>query len=152
MIEKFVGGGLVVLGVLIALGLLIALPISGSGTGYALSCSAFQPSRSGRRWACSPCFAASFRRGSNSMASPTSNGVRPRSPADIILEGVDVELDWDGTTINGIIVRDAKGNVLRIIKGEYSGMRAMVPATVEKYRLSRDTVRKSLRAGLRRET
>jgi hypothetical protein len=58
-----------------------------------------------------------------------------KSPADIMLEGVDVELDWDGTTINGIIVRDAEGNSLRIIKGEYSGMRAMVPATVEKYRL-----------------
>jgi len=58
-----------------------------------------------------------------------------KNPADIILEGVDVELDWDGTTVNGIIIRDAKGNVLRIIKGEYSGMRAMVPATIEKYRL-----------------
>ncbi len=58
-----------------------------------------------------------------------------KNPADIILEGVDVELDWDGTTINGIIICDAKGNALRIIKGEYSGMRAMVPATIEKYRL-----------------
>jgi len=58
-----------------------------------------------------------------------------KSPADIVLEGVNVELDWDGTTIIGIIVRDPKGNALRIIKGEYSGMRAMIPATVEKYRL-----------------
>jgi len=58
-----------------------------------------------------------------------------KSPADVVLEGVDVELDWDGTTINGAIIRDASGNALRIIKGEYSGMRAMVPATIEKYRL-----------------
>ena len=58
-----------------------------------------------------------------------------KSPTDIILEGVDVELDWDGSSVNGIIVRDSKGNALRIIKGEYSGMRAMIPATIEKYRL-----------------
>ncbi len=58
-----------------------------------------------------------------------------KGPTDIVLEGVDVELDWDSSTINGIIVRDPKGNALRIIKGEYSGMRAMIPATVEKYRL-----------------
>jgi len=58
-----------------------------------------------------------------------------KSPADIVLEGVDVELDWDGTTINGVVICDANGNALRIIKGEYCGMRAMVRATVEKYRL-----------------
>ncbi len=61
--------------------------------------------------------------------------VQAKTPADIVLEGVDVELDWDGSTINGIVIRDAKSNSLRIIKGEYSGMRAMIPATVEKYRL-----------------
>ena len=69
------------------------------------------------------------------MAIINKQWTQAKSPADITLEGVDVELDWDGTTINGIIVRDTKGNALRIIKGEYSGMRAMVPATVEKYRL-----------------
>ena len=59
--------------------------------------------------------------------------VQAKSPADVTLEGVDVELDWNESTINSIIVRDAKGNALRILKGEYSGMKAMVPATVEKY-------------------
>ena len=69
------------------------------------------------------------------MAIISKQWVQAKSPADIALEGMDVELDWDGSTINGIIVRDIKGNALRVIKGEYSGMRAMVPATVEKYRL-----------------
>ena len=60
-----------------------------------------------------------------------------KKPSDIVLEGVDVELDWtDSTNVQSIIVRDGKGNSLRIIKGEYSGMRALIPATVEKYRLS----------------
>ena len=62
--------------------------------------------------------------------------VQVKSPADITLDGVTVELDWtDTSTINSIIVRDNKGNALRVIKGEYSGMRAMIPATIEKYRL-----------------
>jgi len=61
--------------------------------------------------------------------------MQAKTPADIVLEGVNVELDWDGSTINGITVRDAKGNSLRVIKGEYSGMRAMVPTKVEKYGL-----------------
>jgi hypothetical protein len=41
--------------------------------------------------------------------------------------------------VNSIIVRDAKGNALRIVKGDYSGMKAMIPApppTVEKYALT----------------
>lgn len=58
-----------------------------------------------------------------------------KTPADINLEGVDVELDWDGASINSIIIRDSNGNALRVIKGDYGGMRAMVPTTVEKYRL-----------------
>lgn len=59
-----------------------------------------------------------------------------KKPSDIVLEGVDVELDWtDSTNVQGIIIRDAKGNSLRFIKGEYSGIRALIPATVEKYRL-----------------
>ena len=47
------------------------------------------------------------------------------------LEGVSVELDWTDSTVNSIVVRDANGNALRIIKGEYSGMRAMIPAKVD---------------------
>ena len=58
-----------------------------------------------------------------------------KCPADITLEGVSVELDWTDSTVNSIVVRDANGNALRVIKGEYSGMRAMIPARVEKYRL-----------------
>lgn len=69
------------------------------------------------------------------MSITNKQWTQAKTPADIILEGVDVELDWDGSTINGVIVRDSKGNALRIIKGEYSGMKAMVPMTVEKYRL-----------------
>ena len=61
--------------------------------------------------------------------------VHAKTPADITLEGISVELDWADSTINSIIVRDEKDNALRIIKGEYSGMRAMVPATVEKHRV-----------------
>jgi len=61
--------------------------------------------------------------------------VQVKHPGDIALEGVSVELDWADNTVNSIIVRDAKGNALRVIKGEYSGMKAMVPATIEKYRL-----------------
>ena len=69
------------------------------------------------------------------MSITNKQWVQAKAPSDVTLEGVDVELDWDGSTINSILVRDPKDNVLRIIKGEYSGMRAMVPATVEKYRL-----------------
>ena len=58
-----------------------------------------------------------------------------KNPSDITLEGVSVELDWTDTTVNSIIVCDPKGNALRILRGEYSGMKAMIPATVEKYRL-----------------
>jgi hypothetical protein len=61
--------------------------------------------------------------------------VQAKSPADITLEGVSVELDWTDSTVNSILVRDANGNALRIIRGEYAGMRAMVPAKVAKYRL-----------------
>jgi hypothetical protein len=69
------------------------------------------------------------------MSITNKQWVQAKSPSDVTLEGVDLELDWDGSTINGVTLRDPKGNVLRIIKGEYSGMRAMVSATVEKYRL-----------------
>ena len=69
------------------------------------------------------------------MSVTNKQWTQAKGPSDVTLEGVDVELDWDGSTINSILVRDPKGNVLRIIKGEYTGMRAMVPATVEKYRL-----------------
>lgn len=61
--------------------------------------------------------------------------MQAKKPVDITLDGVDVELDWDGSSINSATIRDANGNSLRIIKGEYGGMRAMVPATVEKHRL-----------------
>ena len=69
------------------------------------------------------------------MSLTNTQWVQAKTPADIMLEGVNVELDWTDTCINSIIVRDANGNALRIIRGEYSGMKAMVPATVEKYRL-----------------
>ena len=58
-----------------------------------------------------------------------------KGPSDVTLEDVDVEIDWDGSTVNSILIRDPKGNVLRVIKGEYSGMRAMVPTMIEKYML-----------------
>lgn len=54
--------------------------------------------------------------------------VQAKCPNEVKLEGIDVEIDWiDGGSINSVTIRDAKGNTLRIIKGEYSGMRAMVP-------------------------
>ena len=69
------------------------------------------------------------------MSLTNTQWVQIKTPSDIVLEGMNVELDWTDTTVNSIIVRDDKGNALRILRGEYSGMRAMVPATTEKYRL-----------------
>ena len=69
------------------------------------------------------------------MSLTNTQWVQIKTPSDIVLEGVNVELDWTDTTVNSIIVRDGKGNALRILRGEYSGMRALVPATAEKYRL-----------------
>jgi len=69
------------------------------------------------------------------MSLTNTQWIQIKTPSDIVLEGVNVELDWTDTTVNSIIVRDGKGNALRVLRGEYSGMRAMVPATAEKYRL-----------------
>ena len=60
------------------------------------------------------------------MSLTNTQWVQIKTPSDIVLEGVNVELDRTDTTVNSIIVRDVKGNALRVLRGEYSGMRAMV--------------------------
>lgn len=54
---------------------------------------------------------------------------------DITLSGVTVELDWTNNNIVGVKVSDEAGNALRVTKGDYSELKVLVPATVEKYRL-----------------
>lgn len=54
---------------------------------------------------------------------------------DITLNGVSVELDWTNNSIVGVKVSDETGNALRVTKGDYSELKVLVPATVEKYRL-----------------
>ena len=69
------------------------------------------------------------------MAVTNSKWVQVKSPSDIALNGVTVELDWTNNNIVGLKVIDEAGNVLRVTKGDYSEMRVLVPQTVEKYRL-----------------
>jgi hypothetical protein len=69
------------------------------------------------------------------MATTASKWVQVKTPTDIALNGVNVELDYTNTNIVGVKVTDGAGNVLRITKGDYSEIKVLVPATVEKYRV-----------------
>ncbi len=58
-----------------------------------------------------------------------------KTDEDIQLGGVSVELDWTNNSIVGVKLSDEAGNTLRVTKGDYSELKVLVPATVEKYRL-----------------
>ncbi len=58
-----------------------------------------------------------------------------KEDADIMLGGVAVELDWTNNSIVGVKLTDESGNALRVTKGDYSELKVLVPATVDKFRL-----------------
>ncbi len=57
------------------------------------------------------------------------------SPNDVVLEGIDIEITWDGKIVNSIIIKDKKGNKVLFTKNDYSGIRALVPKFEEKWEL-----------------
>jgi hypothetical protein len=69
------------------------------------------------------------------MSTTSSKWVSVKSPTDVTLVGVTVDLDYTNNNIVGVKITDEAGNVLRITKGDYSEIKVLVRPMVEKFRV-----------------